>query len=288
MQTIAISGVTSGFGTEWLYALDSQLTSKFFILVRNIAKFHNLIKNRPLKNTFQIVECDFMNLSSVKNAATCIASKTESLSMLINNAGVWSNADITLSKDNVEQTFAVNQLASYVLTGCLLPLLSRSREGRIVNTASFRHKDAKVNKQDIELRDSFNAEQAYCNSKLFNVLFTRYLAENYSSNGIVSYCFDPGIVDTPMLKQGFPKHLSFIYPAFRKIIARSPKKGAETGIYLCTESSENLVSGEYYKNMRTKPVSNQAKNKDLAEWLWMQCEQISGFTYPPINNERGT
>jgi NAD(P)-dependent dehydrogenase (short-subunit alcohol dehydrogenase family) len=283
MQTIAITGVTSGFGTEWLYALDSKLNGNFFILARNVDKLQKLINSRPLKNRFQVIECDFMDLRSVKNAAAYISSQTDFLSMLINNAGVWSNTDISLSKDSVEQTFAVNQLASYVLTGYLLPLLVKSGVGRIVNTASFRHKDARVNKQDIELRDSFNAEQAYCNSKLFNVLFTRYLAENYSSKGVASYCFDPGIVDTPMLKQGFPRHLKFIYPAFRKLIARSPKKGAETGIYLCTESSENLVSGEYYKDMRIKPVSSQANDRALGKWLWAQCEQISGFTYPQIN-----
>lgn len=283
MQTVAITGVTSGFGKEWLYALDSKLSAKFFILARNIVKLQKLIDSRPLKNRFQVIQCDLMDLRSVKNAAASITSHTDSLSMLINNAGVWSNADITLSQDNVEQTFAVNQLASYVLTGSLLPLLSKSRVGRIVNTASFRHKDAKLNKQDIELRNSFNAEQAYCNSKLFNVLFTRYLAESYGNNGLSSYCFDPGIVDTPMLKQGFPNHFKFIYPAFRKLIARTPKKGAETGVYLCTESSENLVSGEYYKDMHVKPTSTQANDRALGKWLWAQCEQLSGFTYPQIN-----
>lgn len=282
MEKIIISGVTSGFGIEWLYELDKTKKAEFFILARNEEKFKTLVKDRPLKNITHFIECDFSSFESIDLAIEEIASITDSIDVLINNAGVWSGEDIEYSQDGVEMTFAVNVLAPYYLTGKILPLLKNTNKSKIINTASFRYSDAKVDKADIELKNNYNAELAYCNSKLFTILFTRYLAKIISGSNISINCFDPGMVDTPMLKKAFPKKILFLYPLIRKFIARSTRKGAETGIFLSNIESENIVSGAYFKDKKIKKISAVAEDESLGEWLWGECERISGYSYPDL------
>lgn len=282
MEKIVMSGVTSGFGIEWLYALDKDRNAEFFVLARSEDKFNSLVNCRPLKNTAHFIECDFGSFKSIDLAVERIASLTDNIDLLINNAGVWAGEDIEYSQDGVEVTFAVNQLAPYLLTGKLLPLLCKSIQSKIINTASFRHSDAKVDKEDIELKNNYNAESAYCNSKLFVILFTRRLAKHLSGSNIFTGCFDPGIVDTPMLKKAFPKKIVFLYPIVRKFIARSPKKGAETGVFISDIAFGKNVSGEYFKDKKVKKVSALAEDELLGEWLWDKCEGMSGYSYPDV------
>ena len=279
MENIVITGVTSGFGINWLYELDKGSDITFFILARNEEKFNSLLKQNPLTNSIHFIQCELDSFQSIANAVNSVKTLTNTVDTLINNAGVWSSNKFSTSKDNIEITVAVNQLAPYLLTGQLLPLLKNSVNPKVINTASFRHKDAKVDIKDIELRETFNAEQAYCNSKLYSVLFTKKLAQLLKSTNITVNCFDPGIVDTPMLKDAFPKSLSLIYPMFRKYIARSPQKGAETGVYLSQTLICQTVSGEYFKDAKIKAVSNNGNNQSLIDWLWNESIRLTGFKY---------
>lgn len=56
--------------------------------------------------------------------------------MMVNNAGIWAVSRGEMSRDGHELRFAVNYLASFLLTDLLLPLLKDSTPSRIVNVAS--------------------------------------------------------------------------------------------------------------------------------------------------------
>ena len=145
-----------------------------------------------------------------------------------------------------------------------MPLLKKSESASIINTASFRHKDAKVALHDIELRLNFDAEQAYCNSNLYTVLFTKKLAFLLRDSNISVNCFDPGIVDTPMLAQAFPKYLRSVFPLFKRLFVRTPDKGAETGVFLTDKTN---VTGGYFRDCKLKKVSKLAADNSLSDWL---------------------
>lgn len=279
MKIIVITGVTSGFGKEWLYELDQQPSINFIVLARNANKFNKMLLNRPLRNNAELITCDFLSMKSIHNAAQNILQKTDRIDVLINNAGHWSDPVYSESKDSIESTLAVNHIAPFLLTGLLLPLLNRGSGARIVNTASFRHKDAKINKEDIQLKNSFSAELAYCNSKLFNVLFTKALARKLEGTLISVNCFDPGIVDTPMLSKGMPSWLRLAYPLVRTIIARKPKKGAETGIYLSISNDVERHTGLYFKDKKPTKVSGVAEQQSVQDWLWDTSVQLTRFDY---------
>lgn len=277
-----MTGVTSGLGVEWLYELDRTLEAEFFLLARSENKFHELISNRPLANEFHLIRCDFASFEDIDLAAKMIEETTDSVDILINNAGVWAPETMHRTVDGVELTFAVNHLAPYILTGKLILLLNKQRGARIINTASFRHKDAEIDKEDIQAEKEYDAEQSYCNSKLFSVLFTRSLSRLLDNGKVTANCFDPGIVDTPMFFQGFPKSVKFLYPVVRKIISRTPLKGAETGVFLSTSSSVESKSGRYYKNCKETKSSRLSNDPDMAKWLWTESEKLTGFCYPKL------
>lgn len=279
MKKIAITGVTSGFGVEWLYQLDKSESAVFFVLARNEARFTHMLKNMPLRNKVHFIHCDLSSLDSVCHAAEEVTKLTSGIDVLINNAGVWAGDDFFETEDGVELTLAVNHLAPFVLTRQLMGLLEKSSDARIVNTASFRYTDAKVDKKDIELRNNFSAEQAYCNSKLYSILFTKKLAGLLKHHGITVNCFDPGIVDTPMLRLAFPKKLLFLYPLFRRYFARKPDRGAETGVYLSVSPLCKGISGQYFKDTRIKRPGKMARDDGLADWLWEESVRLTGFEY---------
>ncbi len=274
-----MSGVTSGFGSQWFTELDKQYTAEFFILARDRNRLHTLIQRQQISNKVHFVDCDLSSLKSIKLACQYISSRTDHIDVLINNAGVWAGEVLELSEDDIEMTCAVNVVAPYYLTGHLLPLLSKAQRASIVNTASFRHRDAKVNQSDIEMLSNYCPEQAYCNSKLYTILLTKQLANLLANTNIYVNCFDPGIVDTPMLKQAFPKNLGFIYPLFKKLIARTPTKGAQTGVFL-SDSDNYDVSGEYFKDHKVKSSFIPSHSQELTSWLWSECETLTGFVYP--------
>ena len=61
-----------------------------------------------------------------------------------NNAGIMA-PPFTLSKDNIEQQFAVNHLGPFLLTNLLLDTMKKTasecgKEGRIINVASELHR----------------------------------------------------------------------------------------------------------------------------------------------------
>lgn len=267
-QVVVMSGVTSGFGVDWLKGLYNQLDATFYILARNKVKFERLIEALPAhkRDEISFVECDVASFESICNAISQIKGEVSAVDLLVNNAGVFPNKAPLYLEGGIEQTFAINHLAPLLITLLLKDKLIKSKAPKIINTSSFQHANASLQLNDVHFKHSkFNALLAYQNSKLCITLSTRYLAKHLPSNITVT-CYDPGIVDTAMTKQAVPTLVALVYPLFR-LFFRSSEKGAETGVYLSLEKNSNLRSGGYYRDKLLKEPSKDAKSTKLAERL---------------------
>jgi len=106
-----------------------------------------------------------------------------------------------VSADGFELRFAVNCLASFLLTRRLLPLLRASAPARIVNVSSAGQQA--IDFDDVMLEHGYNGIRAYCQSKLAQILFTRDLAEELAGAGVTANALHPAtfmptkIVPTP-------------------------------------------------------------------------------------------
>jgi NAD(P)-dependent dehydrogenase (short-subunit alcohol dehydrogenase family) len=85
----------------------------------------------------------------MKRVASEIASAQPKINVLINNAGaMFGSREVT--EDGLERTFALNQMAYFVLTHGLLERLVDSAPLRIINTASDAHSSATLDFNDLQ------------------------------------------------------------------------------------------------------------------------------------------
>ena len=84
---------------------------------------------------------NFSSLQEVAELARAFLTRGEKLHALINNAGVW-HPEFKLSEDGIEDTWAVNHVAPFLLTRLLMPALESSKAGRVVHVASRLHRQA--------------------------------------------------------------------------------------------------------------------------------------------------
>ena len=154
---------------------------------------------RAQGHAVEFTELDVTSQSSVDNAAAEVARRYGRLDILVNNAGValdWVPGS-ELSVETLRQTFEVNVFGAFRVTKALLPLLKKSKHGRIVNISSglgslSRNADPQ---SSITVR---NVLLAYCSSKAALNMMTIQFANELKNDGIKVNSANPGYTATDM------------------------------------------------------------------------------------------
>ena len=94
--------------------------------------------------------------------------------------------------------------------------------------------------------------QTYAHSKLANIMFTKSLAEKWSSDGIRSYSCHPGFVGTNILNRASDLVMK-INNVMLPLFGKNCWQGAQTQIHCCL--SDDLVNGAYYMDCRQVTLS---------------------------------
>ena len=157
--------------------------------------------------------------------------------------------------------------------------LKGENETRIINVSSAAHSFVKeMQWEDINFKNNFKQGlRCYGQSKLANLLFTRYLAIKLSTENITVNAIHPGGVNTSLGSQNkvwYSKPLRLILRPF----FRSPLKGAESIIYLATKQDDG-VTGEYFVDSKIHKSSSYSKNLEEAHKLWSLSEEMVGQTF---------
>ena len=144
-------------------------------------------------------------------------------------------------------------------------------ETRIINVSSAAHSFIKeMQWEDINFKNNFGQGlKVYSQSKLANMLFTRYLAIKLSTDNISVNAIHPGGVNTALSKP-----LKMILRPF----FRSPLKGAESIIYLATKEDDG-VTGEYFVDSKIAKSTTYSKNLEEAHKLWNLSEELVNQTF---------
>lgn len=121
------------------------------------------------------------------------------LHVLINNAGVMA-CPKGYTKEGFELHFGTNHLGHFYLTNLLLDLLKKTAPSRIVTVSSLAHRWGRINKDDINCEKDYREWDAYMQSKLCNVLFSRHLARKLRGTGVNTYCLQPGRTSTELTR----------------------------------------------------------------------------------------
>ena len=143
---------------------------------------------------------DLASLGEVRDLAQRVESENDRLDVLVNNAGIGTAGDRAESRDGIELRFAVNYLAGFLLTRLLLPMLVHSAPARVVNVSSAGQMP--IDFDDVMLERDYTGVQAYCQSKLAQVMFTFDLAAELWNQGVTVNCLHPAtFMPTKMVRE---------------------------------------------------------------------------------------
>lgn len=275
-KNVLITGATSGIGKAAALKL-SKLGANIFFIARNEKKAKDLSNEieRADGNKPYVIIADLSSQKEIKKAADEFKSLNIPLHVLLNNAGLI-NMDRKETADGFEEVFALNHLAYYSLTQLLLDNIKIGSPSRIVNVSSGAHAFVKgFNFNDVQSLNSFKPFQVYGYSKLANILFTKKLASLLKDENVTVNCLHPGVVGTAFGQNNgsLQKVLFFIAKPF----IRSPEKGAESSVYLCSSPEVSDITGEYFYNCKIEKTTKWAKSEEDADRLWSLSKELTGF-----------
>lgn len=268
-----VTGGSSGIGLETARGLKEHF-DVVGIVGRDSGRLQaaagDLRQGRGRIETFQ---ADFSSLADVQRLADEVKRRFDSLSVLVNNAGVW-HRERHSSKDGYEETFAVNHLAHFLLTNEFKDLLLGGAPARVVNVSSSMHVRPKsLNWDDLMFEQGWRGFWAYGHSKLANVLFSNELARRWADLGITSNALNPGNVRSRITRNNFFLNALHRSPLARLVIMNEAD-GARTSIYTATAPELEGVTGRYFDKCKESRPSKPARDQDAARRLWEVSEHL--------------
>ncbi|XP_072376332.1 polyprenol dehydrogenase-like [Diabrotica undecimpunctata] len=273
-RNAVITGGTRGIGVEVIKML-LKCDINVIMGCRNIKQGELLLQNfrdEGIKTgNIDIINLDISVMDSVRNFAKSVKEKYSVVHYLINNAGIMFGPYIE-TRDGYESQFSTNYLGHFLLTHLLLPLLkaggTKEKKARIVNVSSCAHfVVGDINFEDINNRHHYISGVAYAQSKMAQVLFTKYLdaiLEKQKVN-VQVHAVHPGLVNTDLFNGTNLKKCAPLIPA---LVFKSPEKGATPILYACLSPYIEEKGGTYISNCKVVPASAPTNCEELQKKLF--------------------
>jgi NAD(P)-dependent dehydrogenase (short-subunit alcohol dehydrogenase family) len=272
-RVVIVTGASAGIGkatAEGLAALGARVVVPFRDEPKCRAATEGILRAVPYAQ-IEMVRLDLASLDDVRRFATEFAANNGRLDVLINNAAVVKGRR-ELTVDGLEETFAVNVLAPFLLSNLLLPHLRASAPSRIINLSSGLHKRAHMDLDDLQLERGWSSYRAYDRSKLADILLTVALAERLRGTGVTANSAHPGLIDSDLGRE-----MGWAQRKVKRWISKPAGVGARTSVYLASSPEVEGVTGRYFVDSREAEPSEEARDKELAERLWRACEGLAGL-----------
>jgi NAD(P)-dependent dehydrogenase (short-subunit alcohol dehydrogenase family) len=287
-RTAIVTGANSGLG--WVTALElARAGADVVLTVRSPEKGQNAVERirRELpsaKVRFEVLDLD--DLSSIRAFVERMAALPK-LDLLVNNAGVMALPYRAQTSDGFERQLATNFLGPFALTAGLYPALRRSPSPRVTTLTSSAARQGlkRVNFGDLQLQGSYTPWNAYCQSKLADLMFAIELGERASNAGValVSDAAHPGVVRTNLVRSGPQGALRLAFRAVVTLFGTDAARGAMPALRAATDPSAR--SGSLWapggrSGVRGAPaevpVYQEARDSRARSRLWAEAERLTG------------
>lgn len=287
-----ITGCSSGIGIETARALNAT-GCKLFLGVRDTAKGQNALADILEPGRVELLRMDLNSLDSVRAAAAEFLQKSETLNILVNNAGVMATPE-GKTADGFETQFGICHLAHFLLFQLLKPTLLASStphfNSRVVALSSSGHRGGGVRFDDYTFeKGDYSPWAAYAQAKTANIYMTNEIDRRYGAKGLHGLSVMPGGIKTGLQKHvpGFAEMAK--QEAVRKY-TKSPEQGAATTLYAALSKEWEGRGGKYLEDCReadlttstgalSKGYAPHAYDEEAEKKLWADSLNFVGLEH---------
>ncbi|EHK50799.1 hypothetical protein TRIATDRAFT_94166 [Trichoderma atroviride IMI 206040] len=310
-KTILITGPSpGGIGAKIATDLSEGASPAHIILAgRDLVKIQPLTAELHKLNAsirVDLVQLDLASLESVRKAAKEIADMTNQIHYVFNNAGIMATKDFTKTVDNIEAQFAINHVGHFLLTGLLLPLITKASTAaavsgdhslpvRIINLTSNGYIFQGVRFDDYNFQDGkeYGPWLGYGQAKSANIIFAKVLSKKLESFNATSFSATPGLVLETNLQSTVDNDVwASVGEAYDKAWEgrdkppfEEPKPlacGASTPLRAALDPTLSTTPGEYLMDCKIMDESaklDHIKGSEVGEKLWGLSEKLVGQTF---------
>ena len=187
-KVAVVTGGTTGIGKEIALELSKNGYNIAINYRSETADMEDLKKEIEQNNVKCIfVKADVSNFEETESMVKEIVNEYGKIDVLVNNAGITQDGLIMrMKKESFDQVVDINLGGTFNVTRNVVPFMVKQRSGRIINVSSV-------------VGIVWNAGQSnYAASKAGIIGFTKSLAKELSSRGILVNAIAPGFIETKM------------------------------------------------------------------------------------------
>ena len=192
MSNVLITGANRGLGLSLTvrYLEKGDTVFACYRWKRSISALASLKKK--YEGRLFLIKLDVTREKEISKAKGAISKRTNSIDILINNAGViFRNESVAgFSAKNAEDAFAVNSTGPMLMAKHLIKLLKCSENPKIVNISSLSGSISRVS--------GFSGLYSYKASKAALNMLTKILSSELKDAGIIVAALHPGVMKTEM------------------------------------------------------------------------------------------
>jgi NAD(P)-dependent dehydrogenase (short-subunit alcohol dehydrogenase family) len=269
-RTMLVTGCASGLGLQTIGALAGR-GARVIAAARTVDKARAACAG--LHGDFVPVACDLAEPASIRACLEAVRRDAAPLDAIICNAGIMAPATLQRAH-GYELQFFTNHIGHFILVTGLLDRLTPA--GRVVVVASNAHRRASaagIQFDNLDGARGYRPMEAYGQSKLANVLFTRELARRLGGGGQTANCLHPGVIATNLMRT-IPLVGRIALALAGPVLLKTPAQGAATQCYLATNPAVAQVTGEYFRDCNPAETWPLGKDMAMAARLWTTSEEI--------------
>ncbi|MEA3199320.1 MAG: hypothetical protein QOE90_748 [Thermoplasmata archaeon] len=271
-KTALVTGAASGIGKATATGL-ARDGYHVVLVVRNAKRGDEA--TRDLKAavpgaSVEVLACDLSSQASIREAASAFLQRHDKLHVLVNAAGVFRK-ERHVTPDGLEETFATNYMAYFLLTNLLQDALKRGAPSRVVNVSS-RYGGTKLDFDDLQTaKGKYSFMRSTPRTMLARVLFTQAMAERLKGKGVTVNTLHPGLVKNTVLLNDVGGFFRWV----TNMLGKPAEVGADTVLWLATSSEVEGVTGKMFANRKEIATPGMGSDPAARQRLWDESVKLA-------------
>ncbi|MEU4329947.1 SDR family NAD(P)-dependent oxidoreductase [Nonomuraea dietziae] len=216
-----------------------------------------------IRGDVELVTGDLRTIAAVRRLAGELRDRCPRVDVLVHNAGLWPSRR-ALTEDGLEESFAVNHLAPFLLNHLL-----EDRLGRVVQVSAGLYVKGRVEVGRTAVGADFHQMRTYADTKLCNLLTVPLFAERWRASGITIDAVHPGVIRTGLGDRSGP--VGWLLKLVKRRWA-APEEGAAPVVGLVHDGTG---TGRYFHLTEEVPLEGPAQDGELAGRVWQEAEALT-------------